>query len=476
MVTLKTATPGRANGRLPPHLRLGLPVLILGNIALFLCSHFLKGGSTQITATVMNKNMDMVAGEDNLISASRRLAQSGAWGAVCIVALLSGVWPYVKLLGTLGCLALVDFGVCGYSRSYRGLVILETVGKWSFGDVFLIVINIVIFDISTGGPYSLVGLGEMELHMQNKVHFAGLALIIAVAFSSCITHWAAHELRRLELEDISHEDEAERTPLLDQEDLGSKTMKTDADPKRKWLAFMAGLTLVMSTTSIAFIIVGSSIPYMEVDRHGFLGNLIRPKEDKKLFISIFSTTQRLWEGDKMYQTFGALCLIFSFVMPVLELLMIAVSAIGILKSGVASNLSRYCRFASDACHSLSCIDILLIVCIVVVEEIHTVVKFNIGEACSPFASFLSNKMLLDAVGLGFAASDVCFDPVTRLQTGFWWLGSAMVLRMAASRLLPSRYVTAQEWSVACRQTYHGYPHLNARVSRGQGPSNQRSTY
>mmetsp|Transcript_686 Transcript_686/g.1424 ORF Transcript_686/g.1424 Transcript_686/m.1424 type:complete len:470 (-) Transcript_686:113-1522(-) len=453
MVTLKTATPGRANGRLPPHLRLGLPVLILGNIALFLCSHFLKGGSTQITATVMNKNMDMVAGEDNLISASRRLAQSGAWGAVCIVALLSGVWPYVKLLGTLGCLALVDFGVCGYSRSYRGLVILETVGKWSFGDVFLIVINIVIFDISTGGPYSLVGLGEMELHMQNKVHFAGLALIIAVAFSSCITHWAAHELRRLELEDISHEDEAERTPLLDQEDLGSKTMKTDADPKRKWLAFMAGLTLVMSTTSIAFIIVGSSIPYMEVDRHGFLGNLIRPKEDKKLFISIFSTTQRLWEGDKMYQTFGALCLIFSFVMPVLEVVMIAVSAIGILRSGISSKLSRFSRFASDACHSLACIDMVLIVGAIVVAELHTVVGFNIGNTCKPFEMMLTNKVLLDAVGLGFAASDSCFDPKPKIQTGFWWLLSGLGLRIVASRLLPARYITPQKWAGSLRKSY-----------------------
>mmetsp|Transcript_39564 Transcript_39564/g.84316 ORF Transcript_39564/g.84316 Transcript_39564/m.84316 type:complete len:466 (+) Transcript_39564:190-1587(+) len=442
------ATAIQAGRVLPSHVRFGVPLLILGITALFLCAHLLHGASALLKGSALGQSLEQVANEDNLLGATRRLAQSGAWECVVLVAVLSGILPYVKLLGTWLCVFLVDFGFLRLAWGHKVLVVLEAVGKYSFADVFMLTTNVMIFDISTGGPYQLAGFGSFELHMYYDIHFPGLALIIAVAFSSTVTHWAVYEIRRLELEEYLHDD-AEHKPLLEDEGFAN----ADSGREGKKITRMAAGTLVLAVISLAFIIVGSILPYLEVDRSGFLGNLIRPHEEKKLEISIFNTVSKLADGGRMYQTFAGLSFIFSFVMPVLELLMIAVSAIGILKSGVASNLSRYCRFASDACHSLSCIEMVLIVAAVTVAELHTVVQFNIGDTCKPFAMLINNKMLLDIAGLGFAASEECFNPKAALRKGFFWLLGACVLRIVASRLLPARYVSTRMWSGCLRKTY-----------------------
>jgi len=434
------------NATVPPRLRLGLPLLCIAIGVLFILAHLLKGATTMVTGHAVVTDLNQEVSNDNLISAVHRLASADAWACVIIVAGLSGIWPYVKLLGTVMLVALVDCGRLTPMWSYNGLLVLEALGKYSYADVYMIVTNLIIFNISTGGAYTILGIGKLSLHMYMAMHFASLALIIAVSLSSMATHWAVFELsgvRSVRFVEKDDEEEAESKPLLeDVESSGASstivsqrgTLFQAPAGKHKWLSVCSGC---FALASIALTIVGACVPYISVVRGGFLGKLIRPKEDQVLQISIFYTAQRLWAGDRMEQAFAVLGIIFSFVMPVLELAGIVVCTFGAFRFGIGSHWSRVGRLAADACHSLACVDVLLIVALVTVKEIHTVVEFNIGSTCAPFASFINDKNLLTVAGLGFAASDSCFDPRPAIQSGFWWLLVSVVLRTAAWRLVPS---------------------------------------
>mmetsp|Transcript_31987 Transcript_31987/g.68115 ORF Transcript_31987/g.68115 Transcript_31987/m.68115 type:complete len:445 (+) Transcript_31987:93-1427(+) len=438
---VSTAVPIKwTSGTLPLRVRLGVPLLCLGNIAFFILAQILPAVSTHVKGFALIKNFEVEASKDNLFSATRRLANAGAWGSVILTSVFSGLWPYLRLLGTMFFVAIADSRFMRRAWVYKGLIALELLGKLCFCDVLVLILNLLIFNITTDGPIPLKHFGHLEIRMFMNMHFASLALVISVALSAIVNHWAVIELRRLlELEEMTDGEDAERKPLLEEEGLGSMGANAHAGVGGTKLALTAASAFMMAMTSIACLIAGASVPFMKVDHGGFLGELIRPQAHQNLDISVFNTAQKLRDdGDKMYYLMSYLFLLFCFVMPVLDLVCIAVSAFGSLRGGIVSTFSGYGRFVSDACNPLACIEVLLITALAIVGEIQTIVKFNIGDSCAPFASILSNKGLLSLVGLDFAASKTCFNPQPSLQAGFWLLLSALVLRTVASRLLPSR--------------------------------------
>merc|ERR1719482_1458375 len=80
----------------------GLPVLVFADLCLLLAAHMSIGATTEVDGTApLGTLQPHTASSDNLPSAVYRLARAKAWLMVVVVALLSGLWPYLKLLGTL---------------------------------------------------------------------------------------------------------------------------------------------------------------------------------------------------------------------------------------------------------------------------------------------------------------------------------------------------------------------------------------
>jgi len=424
----------------PQRLRLGLPVLMVGNIALLVAANICVGASTEVDGHApLGALAPHTASSDNLPSAIRRLAEARVWFMVIIVALLSGLLPYLKLLGTLMMVAFTDQGSIGKARGYQGLCVLETIGRYSFADVILICFNAVIFDISTGGEYTIMLFGGLEINMCMQIKFGAVALILAITLSTLLTHWAAFEL-------------APPTPVVPvpgaAEESDPLLTSDQCADSAKDMSTRDSVALSLTTIlGLAALIVGADVPMVVIERGGFLGNLIRPHETRDLHLSVFSMTKELFRaahsrgGGGTTAFFGVCFVALTFVAPLVELLALLTSAVMSViarrthaSSRRSTRWHRMARQAAEWCHSFGCTEVLLLVCLATLFELHRVVDFNIGDECAPFAALMNNKVLLSIAGLGFAASDSCFEPVSRLRAGWWILLSVVVFRSIGWRL------------------------------------------
>lgn len=137
---------------IPILVRFGVPLIVLGNIAFFLSGHLNLGGSITIVLSLAGESY--VA--DNFFEFSIASAAVEVWGAggkeiAILVLIFSGIWPYAKQLITLTVWFLPP-SVLSVSRRGSILLWLDFLAKWSFMDVFLLVLTLVGFRVSVQSP------------------------------------------------------------------------------------------------------------------------------------------------------------------------------------------------------------------------------------------------------------------------------------------------------------------------------------
>lgn len=132
--------------------RFFLPCVILCNISLFLSGHISLGAGVHVNLDVAGQNLPLGAVlEFSLGKSILDMWEAGATELAVIVAILSGVWPYTKQLITL----FLWFSPTRWvSVSKRGSILswLDALGKWSFIDIFVLVITLVAFRLSVKSP------------------------------------------------------------------------------------------------------------------------------------------------------------------------------------------------------------------------------------------------------------------------------------------------------------------------------------
>jgi Paraquat-inducible protein A len=155
-------------------MRLSIPIVILGNIGLFLSGHLSLAANVSVSASlagqsfneeglfefsVANSTIELWRGEffwGDVIRYTRILMffsnvqyslVAGGRGLAMIIFLLSFAWPYSKQLIVLG---LWFASPATVSVSTRGstLMWLDLLGKWSIVDIFVLVMVLVGFRIS----------------------------------------------------------------------------------------------------------------------------------------------------------------------------------------------------------------------------------------------------------------------------------------------------------------------------------------
>lgn len=372
---------------LPARLRIGLPLLGAANVALLVMAHICKGASTEVTGTApFGQLKPHTVTDDNLFSAIGRLSEAHVWFMVFIVAILSGMWPYLKIAATLGAVGLVDAGVLSKTTCHQTLRALEVLGKYSFADVFLICLNMVIFDISTNGEYRIMVFGKFELDVFMQLKFGAVALICAVTFSTLLTHWAAVEIEALIHQCSSSHLVEESLPLLAKEaDLHRGTPREQsveevvpvAVQDTSWICPAMVLAATGGCAALAF---GVWLPMLNIDRGGFLGHIIRPSESRDLHLSVWSMsvamlTSATSKMDLAYLFFAVLFVLLTVIAPLLELVALVACAM----SGVQTRWQNGVAFAAEWLSSIGSIDVLLLVCLATLFEVQMVVDFNVGS-------------------------------------------------------------------------------------------------
>lgn len=417
--------------RVPERLRIGVVVFGVANIALLVAAHICTGAITRVDGQApFGQLHPHIASQDNLLSAVARLAGANAWALAFVVAIMSGLWPYIKLLNTIAVVHITHRGAMMRESAQTALALLEALGKWSFADVFLLCVNMTIFNIDTP-VHHLRLIGSLQVTMWMEPRFGAVALVIAIIGSALVTHWAAWELSSQQ----AVADEG--TPILDgqaQAEAGQRLAEpiVASNPRLRGLTRTFGICLPI--LAAVLLVLGCAVPMMKVARSGFLGNMLRasagdPPDSVKL--SVFSMVHSMLavpdpRGGVATGFFAVVVFVLAFVVPLLELLLLAVS------SALPEGLRRRRSIAvASWCHSIDCMEVVLIAVLVTVWQLSRVVSFNIGNECAPFASIMNSRPLLTVAGVGFLASSDCFLAIATLGLGWWLLLGSVALRTGA---------------------------------------------
>jgi hypothetical protein len=140
------------SSQIPLWVRLIMPVVILGNIGLFLSGHLSLGATVNIEATLAGQSFTV----GNFFEFSMAFSIVEIWNAggkelAIMILLFSGVWPYTKQVITLALWFLPPTMV---SVSKRGSTFLwlDALAKWSMVDIFVLVITVAGFRVSVKSP------------------------------------------------------------------------------------------------------------------------------------------------------------------------------------------------------------------------------------------------------------------------------------------------------------------------------------
>ena len=133
---------------IPVWIRWGVPLIIVGNIALFLSGHLSPAASVSVLLSLGGEGFrqdDFF--EFSIARGTVNLWKAGGKELAILILLFSGVWPYTKQLISL---VLWFLPPNMLSSSQRGNIYrwLDALAKWSMIDVFTILISLVAFRVS----------------------------------------------------------------------------------------------------------------------------------------------------------------------------------------------------------------------------------------------------------------------------------------------------------------------------------------
>ena len=183
---------------IPSLVRWGIPVVILCNIAFFLSGHLSLGATVSIQADIAGEKLKVEEFfEFSMAASTIDIWNSGGKELALMILVFSGIWPYTKQIVTL---VLWFTSPAQVSVSRRGSILLwlDFWGKWSFVDVFVMVISIAAFRVSISSPNSSFLPKDFYSVEMMVVPLWGLyANMIAQLISQVSSHFIIHYHRKI---------------------------------------------------------------------------------------------------------------------------------------------------------------------------------------------------------------------------------------------------------------------------------------
>lgn len=293
----------------PCLVRLAIPIVILGNIALFLSGHLSLGGTVNISGSFAGTEFNVEGFfEFSMAKSTLEMWQAGAKGLAIMIVMFSGVWPYSKLLVTL----FIWFAPPKWlSSKRRGKILhwLDVLGKWSVVDVFVLLMTLASFNISVKSPDHLDFLPEdlysinMMVVLMWGLYANMLAQLVAQLLSHIIIHYhrkttkAAAKSQAIELNLAP----PPNSQTMTSEKLRSHPFKLDYEASTDsalvrrgvdWILFVALVALVV------LVICGCSLPSFGIEIVGIVGLVVESGnqfEEAEMYYSIFGLARMIMD-------------------------------------------------------------------------------------------------------------------------------------------------------------------------------------
>ena len=206
---------------IPLIIRILVPIIILVNVGLFLSGHLSLGAQVDLNIGIAGETVTLPRIFDfSLAGSVKDMWNNGAKELAVFIVIFSGIWPYTKQSITFF-LWFSPTSWVSVKRRESILTWLDSLGKWSFVDIFVLFMSLVGFRITVEPP--AMDLIPIQLYGVDLLVIPKWGLysnMIAQILSQLSSHFILHYHRKIEadcLQDFSstsdNESASEKTSL-----------------------------------------------------------------------------------------------------------------------------------------------------------------------------------------------------------------------------------------------------------------------
>ena len=409
------------NPKVPLFFRLFIPLAILLTIALFASSNSGIGASVFVVFNVGRRIQVPSLFNFGLVNSVHDMWVAGSHILSALVAVFSGIWPYLKLI-----LMLISFflptSILSHKRREKILIILDATGKFSILDSYVMMMMLVAFHFHVEIPVTEQSQAQDGAIVNLFVYaaYGFVTLILGTLISLCLSHIITHLHRNLdEHPDQNKGEKAENYRSI----MSFAKVKCIKDvPFRVFISSLLFITL-------SLVIAGSITTCFSFYFHGLAGyalDLLNNSNHREYSIIQLGTDVR-----RSYENPNASEVIFTQVIYFLTALAIPLAfllnLIILWFIPMSRKAQKFLYSIAEILNAWSCIDVFVIALIAGVVQIGQFALFLVGDKCDFIDPFIK-KYFSNILGV----HNSCFYVQTYLSEGSWIFFSAAITFFIAS--------------------------------------------
>ena len=413
------------NPRVPIFFRIFIPLAILFTMALFISSNSGTGASVFVVFNVGRRIQAPSLFDFSLVNSVHDMWLAGSKFLSTLVAVFSGIWPYLKLV-----LMLISFflptSLLSHNKREKILIILDATGKFSILDSYVMIMMLVAFHFHVEIPVTEQSQAQQGaiVDIFVKAAYGFVTLIVGTLISLFLSHMITHLNRNL----YEHPDQNKGEKAENYESIMSfAKIKCIRDrPFRIFISSMIFLTL-------AFVIAGCATQSFSFYFHGLAGyalNLLDYPDHRE-----FSIIQLGFDVRNVYENPNAPEIIFTQFIYFLTVLAIPITFLLLLIIlwfvPMPRKAQKILYSIAEILNAWSCIDVFVIALIAGVVQIAQFAKFMVGDKCDLIDPIIHKYFYKTLNG-----HDSCFEVQTYLSEGSWlFFGAAITFFISSFVIL-----------------------------------------
>jgi len=415
----------------PLPVRLLIPIIIIGNVALFLSGHLSLGAQVDMTIDIAGEALMLPKlFEFSLAGSVRDMWKNGAKELAVFIAIFSGVWPYTKQTITF----FLWFAPTKWvSVQKRGSILLwlDTLGKWSFVDIFVLIMSLVGFRIAVKSPQlPLLSTQIYSIDLLVIPKWGLYANMIAQLVSQISSHLIIHYHRKILKEclknEFTEEDSASEKIALYKHSfrvLGSETGTT--------ANFLNIAVVLWAIVVVVTLITGCILDIFTIESFGLIGVAIEAGQNFDDAIERFSffdilkliVNQATFTGEtKDYIGLGSLSVIFVWTVLVVPLLQIALLLFRWFAPMTVRE--RYLNFVLvETLMAWQYSEVFILSVIIGAWQLGPISEYMVNDYCDALDGFFLNAV---SYGILNNLDGQCFRAEGSVNNGGWFLSISAI--------------------------------------------------
>lgn len=420
----------------PIYVRIIMPLVVIGNIVLFLSGHLSLGATVNVEATVAGEKL--VIGDFFMFSMANSVGDmwnAGAKSLAIFILTFSGVWPYTKQFITL---VLWFTPPNRVSTSRRGSIFiwLDVLGKWSMVDIFVLLCTLAAFHIQINSPdVAFLPDGFYSVNLMVIPMWGLYANMIAQLISQVSSHFVIYFHRKV-VNDAREQSglheysdgSMSRTPTPPQAlcnhcfqtGFDSKSATATVHPRTNKLVVLGAVLVTIS------IILGCSFNSFSLEVMGIMGIAVESGQDfarAKRYYNLFTLVGSIMEEARFLDTgryyvglgtLSALLLVSTLLVPIIQAWVLVRQWI----SPLSDTRRRRCQVMVEILLAWQYAEVYILSIIITAWQIAGVSSFMVNDYCGSLDDTFAQMAYYEIID---PADAQCFLVEAQLEFGVYVL-------------------------------------------------------